>query len=93
MFVNMSNYTKHKDLEVGFLGYVRNWEQHVAGLEGYAPGQKETMLLNQQTREGIKISGTYYIFDLVYLMTLIYKSILVPSTFTVYSFVGMGEVL
>ena len=47
---------------MGFLGYLRDWEQHVNDLPGYTAAQRETMLLSRETREGIKISGVYLLY-------------------------------
>ena len=44
-------------LKDGFLVYLSDWEKSVNSRTGYTLAERNKMLLSQQTREGLKITG------------------------------------
>ena len=47
-------------LREGFLGFLDKWEKSVEEREGYTKKQKNNMLLSQETRLGLRLTGIYY---------------------------------
>lgn len=46
-------------LEEDFLGYLNEWEASVNAREGISDAEKASMLLSQETLEGLHITGLY----------------------------------
>lgn len=46
-------------LENDFLGFLSRWNESVQQQMNCTPAQKQTMLLSQQTMEGIQMTGMY----------------------------------
>ena len=44
-----------------FLSYINSWESSVQSREGYNASQQNMMLLSRETREGLRITGMFYI--------------------------------
>ena len=43
-----------------FLPYLYHWEETVSEREGFSNMEKNMMLLSQETRDGLRITGTVY---------------------------------
>ena len=48
-------------LESDFIGYLDHWDSAVRGRQGFTPGQKATMTLSRETREGLRMTGVHHI--------------------------------
>ena len=44
-------------LEREFLGYIKEWEKSIEMREGYSKTEKNKMLLSDETRKGLKMTG------------------------------------
>ena len=44
-------------LKETFLGYLDEWEASVMAREGFSPAEKKTMLLSQETRDGLRMTS------------------------------------
>ena len=75
-------------LKETFLGYLSAWEKSVEERPGYSKMTKKMMLLSPETRLGLKITGTTY----VYKLSRIFKNCSCSCS-TVNSFVELVEFL
>ena len=55
-------------LKDNFLGYIDGWEKEVMGREEFTTTQRKKMCLNQETLEGLRITGKSYKFCYIVLL-------------------------
>ena len=52
-------------LKDGFLKYLQDWEDSVNKRKGFTAAQRAQMLLSSQTREGLRMTGKYFLLNIL----------------------------